>query len=56
MKVCTLTIRDMASVQEITRALILNGYMVQSVAVHKEYPREQSIDFFKIAVYDERAQ
>ena len=52
MKICELKIEDMASVNSITQALLLNGYSVKSHTKFKEFPRETSIDCFVIEIYD----
>ena len=51
MKICELKIKDMASVNSITQALLLNGYEVQSGIMWKEYP-QTGIDCFMIAILD----
>lgn len=45
-----LKIKDMASVNDITRALLLNGYKIQSETIWKPFPRETSVDYFKISI------
>ena len=50
MKVCDLKIKDMASVNSITQALLLNGYKVQSV-IWKEFP-QTGIDCFMITIFN----
>lgn len=51
MKICELKIKDMASVNSITQALLLNGYEVQSAVMWKEFPLT-GIDCFMIAIFD----
>ena len=53
MKVCELKINDIQSVKDMTHSLLLNKYTVKSTAVYKKYPREDSIDYFKIEVFDD---
>lgn len=50
-KICELKIKDMASVNSITQALLLNGYEVQSAVMWKEFP-QTGIDCFMIAIFD----
>lgn len=52
MKICELKIKDMASVNSITQALLPNSYSVKSHAKFKEFPRETSIDYFVVEVCD----
>ena len=52
MKICELKIKDMASVNSITQALLLNGYSVKSRTKFKEFPRETSVDYFAIEIYE----
>ena len=49
-KLCTLIIKDMASVKNITEGLILNGYSSEVAPVQKEYPRT-GIDYFTLTIY-----
>ena len=51
MKICELKIKDMASVNSITKALLLNGYGVQSAVMWKEFP-QTGIDCFIVAIFD----
>lgn len=51
MKICELKIKDMASVNSITKALLLNGYEVQSAVMWKEFP-QTGIDCFIVAIFD----
>lgn len=51
MKICELKIKDMASVNFITQALLLNGYLIKSYTKFKEFPRETQIDYFAIEIY-----
>ena len=51
MKICELKIKDMASVNSITKALLLNGYRVQSAIMWKEFP-QTGIDCFIVAIFD----
>lgn len=55
MKICELKIKDMASVNSITQALLLNGYELQSCIMWKEFP-QSGIDCFMIAVFDQTPQ
>ena len=50
MKLGTLVINDMHSVQKITEGLILNGYEVTIKCVKKEFPALSGIDHFEIFV------
>ena len=50
-KICELKIKDMASVNSITQALLLNGYEVQSAVMWKEFP-QTGIGCFMIAIFD----
>lgn len=50
MKICELKIKDMKSVEDITRALLLNKYEVQSAVVYKEFPYS-GIDHFMIGIF-----
>ena len=52
MKICELKIKDIASVNSITQALLLNGYSVKSYTKFKEFPRETSIDYFVVEIFD----
>lgn len=52
MKICELKIRDMESVKSITQALLLNGYSAKSHAKFREYPREATVDYFLVEIYD----
>ena len=56
MKICELKIKDIASVNSITQALLLNGYLAKSCTKFKEFPRETSIDYFAIEIYDHPKQ
>ena len=49
-KLCTLIIKDMASVKNITEGLILNGYSSEITPVPKEYPRI-GIEHFALTIY-----
>ena len=51
MKICELKIKDMASVNSITQALLLNGYSAKSHTKFKEFPKT-SIDYFVVEIYD----
>ena len=50
-KICELKIKDMASVNSITQALLLNGYEIQSSVMWKEFP-QKGVDCFMIAIFD----
>ena len=50
MKIYELKIKDMESVNLLTKALLLNGYTVKSCIKFKEFPRE-SIDYFLVEIY-----
>ena len=52
MKICELKIKDMASVNSITQALLLNRYMAKSHTKFKKFPREISVDYFLVEIYD----
>ena len=55
-KLCTLIIRDMASVKNITEGLILNGYCSEVAPVLKGYPWT-GIAYFTLTIYcDESAE
>ena len=56
MKICELKIKDIASVNSITQALLLNGYSVKSHAKFKEFPRETSIDYFVVEIFDRQTE
>ena len=49
-KLCTLIIRDMASVKNITEGLILNGYSSEVASVQMEYPYT-GIKHFTLTIY-----
>lgn len=49
-KLCTLTIRDIVSVKNITEGLILNGYRSEVAPVQKEYQRT-GIAYFTLTIY-----
>lgn len=49
-KLCTLMVRDMASIKNITEGLILNGYIIEVEPVQKEYPRT-GIEYFALTIY-----
>ena len=51
-KICELKIKDIASVNSITQALLLNGYSVKSHTKFEEFPRETSIDYFVVEIFD----
>jgi hypothetical protein len=51
-KLCELKIKDSAGVTDITQALLRNGYSLKVSTKFKEYPRETSIDYFSIEVFD----
>ena len=55
MKVCELKIKDMASVNSITQALLLNGYEVQSSVIWEEFP-QTGIDCFMIAIFNHQTE
>lgn len=52
MKICELKIKDMESVTSITRALLLSDYSIKSHTKFKKYPRETTIDYFVVEIYD----
>ena len=52
MKICELKIRDIESVKPITQALLLNGYSAKSRTKFKEFPRETTVDYFLVEIYD----
>ena len=52
MKLCELKIKDMASVTDITQVLLRNGYSVKASTKFREFPRETSIEYFAIEVFD----
>ena len=56
MKICELKIKDIASVNSITQALLLNGYSVKSHAKFEEFPRETSIDYFVVEIFDRQTE
>lgn len=47
-----LIIKDMESVNNITKALLLNNYRVELETFNKPFPRETTIDHFKISIYE----
>ena len=49
-KLCTLIIKDMASLKNITEGLILNGYSSEITPVQKEYQRT-GIEHFTSTIY-----
>ena len=49
-KLCTLIIKDMASVTKITEGLILNGYSSEVAPVQMKYPRI-GIEHFALTIY-----
>lgn len=51
MKICELKIKNAASLNLITQALLLNGYGVQSAVMWKEFP-QTGIDCFIVAIFD----
>ena len=51
MKICELKIKNAASLNLITQALLLNGYEVQSSVIWKEFP-QTGIECFMIAIFD----
>ena len=55
LKVCELKIKDIASVNSITQALLMNGYKVQTAVVWKEFPLK-GMDYYMIAIFDRRAE
>ena len=55
-KICELKIKDLASVNSITQALLLNGYSVKSYTKFKEFPRETSIDYFVVEIFDRQTE
>ena len=52
MKICELKIKDITSVNTIPHPLLLNGYTVKSHPKLKEFPRETSIDYFVVEIFD----
>lgn len=50
--VIKLKIRDMQSVQDITRSCLLNNYKIELEAIYKPYPNDNRIDFFRIKIYE----
>lgn len=52
MKTRSLKIKDIASVNSITQALLLNGYSVKSHTKFKEFPRATTVDYFLVEIYD----
>ena len=55
MKLYNLTIKDMASVENLTKALLLNGYEIQISSVEKEFPH-CGIDHFKVCIFDTQTE
>lgn len=51
MKICELKIKDAASMNNIVNALTLNGYVVQTAVMWKDFP-QTGIDCFMIAIFD----
>ena len=46
-----LIIKDMESVNNITKALLLNNYRIELETINKPFPRETTIDHFEISIY-----
>lgn len=51
MKLCELKIKDSNSLGDIVHALTINGYIVQTAVMWKEFP-QTGIDCFMIAVFE----
>lgn len=49
-KLCELRVDRKDSLQELTYHLTANGYVVQTAVVMKPFPRENDIDYWRIAV------
>lgn len=49
--VTQITVKDMESVINITKALLLNNYKVELETFNKPFPRETTIDYFRISIY-----
>ena len=47
-----LKIKDMESVNNITKALLLNNYMVELKTINKLFPMETTMDYFKVSIYE----
>ncbi len=43
-----LKIKDMSSLLEMTKALLLNGYKVTITTIYEDFPREQYINYFEL--------
>ena len=47
-----LKIKDMESVNNITKALLLNNYRVELNTINRLFPIETTIDHFRISIYE----
>ena len=52
MLICQLKIKAMEDVNNITKALLLNNYKIELETFNKPFPRESTIDYFRISVYE----
>lgn len=43
-----LKIKDVGSLLEITKSLLLNGYKVTITTIYEDFPREQHISYFEL--------
>ena len=55
MKLYNLKIKDMASLENLTKALLLNGYEIQLSAVQKEFPHS-GVEYYKICIFDYQSE
>lgn len=55
LKVYNLKISDMASVENLTKALLVNGYEIQLSAVQKEFPY-RGVEYYKISIFDSQIE
>lgn len=51
-KLCEITVDRADSLKELTYHLTVNGYVLETAVVWKEYPRD-GIDHWQIAVFDD---
>jgi hypothetical protein len=47
-----LAVKGMESVNNITDALLLNNYKVELETIYKPFPKETTIDYFRISIYE----
>lgn len=54
MKLCELKIKDSNSLNDLTNALVRNGYDVQISPVWQEYPCQDRIDHFAVRIGEKK--